>query len=411
MTVIRVSGLGKEYIIGGRQKGYETFRELLTSSLVAPFMRWRKLVGDVAEDERFWALKEVNFEVQRGDVLGIIGRNGAGKSTLLKILSRITDPTEGEVLIRGRIASLLEVGTGFHAELTGRENIFLNGAILGMSRLEIKQKFDQIVSFAEVEKFLDTPVKRYSSGMYVRLAFAIAAHLEPDILIVDEVLAVGDAEFQNKCLNKMDDVRGNGRTVVIVSHNIPMISELCRTAIWIDKGRIVKQGDFREITSDYLARKKDVFSYWQPESVEFSEFSYEQVSIQAPCGSTPDSIPASQSFKIEFVFVVRSSELRGRIALLIRNGQGTSILSSANTDGLAYINRVWLKGKYTESCMIPGHLLMPGIYYLTISQPCVDGNFIHEDVCSFKIDTSDSLATKDGRMGVIAPLLEWQRCK
>ena len=296
MTVIRVSGLGKEYIIGGRQKGYETFREMLTSSLTTPFMRWRKLVGEVAEDERFWALKDVNFEVQRGDVLGIIGRNGAGKSTLLKILSRITDPTEGEVLIHGRIASLLEVGTGFHPELTGRENIFLNGAILGMSRLEIKQKFDQIVSFAEVEKFLDTPVKRYSSGMYVRLAFAIAAHLEPDILIVDEVLAVGDAEFQNKCLNKMDDVRGNGRTVVIVSHNIPMISELCRTAIWIDKGQIVKQGDFREITSDYLTNKKDVHAYWQPVSVEFSEFYYEQVSIQAPFGSTPNSIPSNQRF-------------------------------------------------------------------------------------------------------------------
>lgn len=251
-TVIRVSGLGKEYIIGGREKGNETFREMLTSSLLAPFRRLRKLKGEVAQEERFWALKDVSFEVQRGEVVGIIGRNGAGKSTLLKILSRITEPTEGEVEIRGRVASLLEVGTGFHPELTGRENIYLNGAILGMSRAEIARKFDEIVAFAEVEKFLDTPVKRYSSGMYVRLAFAVAAHLEPEILIVDEVLAVGDGAFQRKCMGKMEEVARQNRTVLFVSHNLDAIRQLCSQGLLLENGRIKSFGQITDVAESYL---------------------------------------------------------------------------------------------------------------------------------------------------------------
>ncbi len=209
--------------------------------------------GDAVEE--FWALKDVSFEVQQGEVLGIIGRNGAGKSTLLKILSRITEPTAGRVSLRGRVASLLEVGTGFHPELTGRENIYLNGAILGMSRAEIRRKFDEIVAFAEVEKFLDTPVKRYSTGMYVRLAFAVAAHLEPEILVVDEVLAVGDAEFQKKCLGKMDDVsRREGRTVLFVSHNMGVVTSLCPNALWLDAGSIRERGSARAVIGEYLSR-------------------------------------------------------------------------------------------------------------------------------------------------------------
>jgi lipopolysaccharide transport system ATP-binding protein len=217
-------------------------------------MRGRQVLqGDEIED--FWALRDVNFEIQRGEVVGIIGRNGAGKSTLLKILSRITDPTEGRVMLRGRVGSLLEVGTGFNAELTGRENIYLNGAILGMTRREIDKKFGEIVAFAEVERFLDTPVKRYSSGMYVHLGFAAAAHLEPDILIVDEVLAVGDTDFQQKCLGKMDDVsRREGRTVLLVSHNMGVIHKLCPTSIWLDHGRIRWFGETAEVIRDYLAR-------------------------------------------------------------------------------------------------------------------------------------------------------------
>jgi ABC-type polysaccharide/polyol phosphate transport system ATPase subunit len=242
-VVIRADGLGKKYLIGHQAAAerYVALRDVVARTAKGltrsahEMWRGRQLVGG-DEVEEFWALKDVNFEIKRGDVVGVIGRNGAGKSTLLKILSRITEPSAGRVEIKGRVASLLEVGTGFHPELTGRENIYLNGAILGMSRAEIRRKFDEIVAFAEVEKFLDTPVKRYSSGMYVRLAFAVAAHLEPEILVVDEVLAVGDAEFQKKCLGKMEEVAGHGRTVLFVSHNVAAINSLCNVAILLRGG-------------------------------------------------------------------------------------------------------------------------------------------------------------------------------
>ncbi|KGO35716.1 hypothetical protein JT06_00315 [Desulfobulbus sp. Tol-SR] len=251
--ILVVNGLGKSYRLGLREQQANTFRDLLASWARAPLQRLRRLgEHDIAAEDAFWALKDVSFSVQPGEVVGIIGRNGAGKSTLLKILSRITEPTEGEVRLRGRVSSLLEVGTGFHPELTGRENIFLNGSILGMSRVEIRSKFDQIVAFSEIEKFLDTPVKRYSSGMYVRLAFAVAAHLEPEILIVDEVLAVGDIEFQKKCLGKMGEVAREGRTVIIVSHNMSAIQALCERAILLRTGRVVEDGRTPEVVRSYL---------------------------------------------------------------------------------------------------------------------------------------------------------------
>jgi lipopolysaccharide transport system ATP-binding protein len=255
-SVIRVENLGKKYIIGHqKQERYTTLRDSIASGakgLLKPFQRGKSKEADGSAEE-FWALKDVSFEIKQGDRVGIIGRNGAGKSTLLKILSRITEPTKGRISINGRVASLLEVGTGFHPELTGRENIFLNGAILGMGREEIKQKFDEIVDFAEVERFLDTPVKRYSSGMYVRLAFAVAAHLEPEILIVDEVLAVGDAQFQKKCLGKMQEVGKEGRTVIFVSHNMAAISQLCDTAVLLKQGHVLVQGSTESVVRQYLA--------------------------------------------------------------------------------------------------------------------------------------------------------------
>lgn len=243
-TVIKVENLSKRYIIGRQQERYTTLRDTIANSakgLLKPFQRGKSSSMD-RNSEDFWALKDVSFEIKQGDRVGIMGRNGAGKSTLLKILSRITDPTTGSIRIKGRVASLLEVGTGFHPELTGRENISLNGAILGMSKVEIERKFDEIVTFAEVEKFLDTPVKRYSSGMYVRLAFSVAAHLEPEILIVDEVLAVGDAQFQKKCLDKMESVGKEGRTIIFVSHNVQAISTLTQQCILLSHGRSTFQG-------------------------------------------------------------------------------------------------------------------------------------------------------------------------
>jgi lipopolysaccharide transport system ATP-binding protein len=254
-TVIRVENLGKKYIIGHQKsERYTALRDVMANGAKSFGRKLLKPLGKRISDpavEEFWALKDVSFEIKQGERVGIIGRNGAGKSTLLKILSRITEPTKGSIRIKGRVASLLEVGTGFHPELTGRENIYLNGAILGMSKLEIKRKFDEIVAFAEVEKFLDTPVKRYSSGMYVRLAFAVAAHLEPEILIVDEVLAVGDGQFQKKCLGKMKEVGKEGRTVLFVSHNMPAIRTLCSTAIVLNKGQVICSGSINHCITSY----------------------------------------------------------------------------------------------------------------------------------------------------------------
>lgn len=250
--VIRVENLSKQYVIGEHLRARETLRETLMRMLVAPFQS--KPDTEIQSEPRtIWSLRDVSFEVEHGEVLGVIGPNGAGKSTLLKVLSRITEPTQGQIELRGRISSLLEVGTGFHTELTGRENIFLNGAILGMSRTEIRDKFDQIVDFSEVGSLLDTPVKRYSSGMYVRLAFAVAAHLEPDILIIDEVLSVGDAAFRKKCLGKMEEVAKSGRTVLYVSHNMASVKDLCHQALYLEKGRIVAAGKVEQVISRYLA--------------------------------------------------------------------------------------------------------------------------------------------------------------
>lgn len=252
--ILEIRNISKQYKLGRAFQRTETFREMLQRTFASPVKALRKS-GDSEpkiKEESFWALRDVNFDVSEGDVVGIIGRNGAGKSTLLKVISRITDPTEGSIVLRGRMASLLEVGTGFHPELTGRENIFLNGAILGMRKAEIVAKFDEIVAFAEVEKFLDTPVKHYSSGMYVRLAFAVAAHLNPEILIVDEVLAVGDIAFQKKCLGKMNEVSRGGRTVLFVSHNMAAVENLCKRGVVLEKGKVVFDGNSKDAVHRYL---------------------------------------------------------------------------------------------------------------------------------------------------------------
>ena len=276
-----------------------------------------------------------------------------------------------------------------------------------MTRADIERKFDAIVQFAEIEKFIDTAVKRYSSGMYVRLAFSIAAHLEPDILIIDEVLAVGDAEFQRKCLGTLRDSQIEGRTIIVVSHNLPMISQLCRSALWLDQGKLVQQGGIQEVSTNYVSSKRMNSSAWNPIEHYSSDFRYEQISIIAPSGNTPDSVAASLPFHIELRYNVVVDGLQGRIAIQIRNENDVPILSSANTDGSSVRKKRWQPGSYVERCEIPGHLLMPGTYYLTVSLPTLAGDRIVENVCAFTIAASDSLAGIDGRAGFIAPQLNW----
>jgi len=298
--VIKACNLSKCYRIGAVEKAYKTLREAIMESIMVPvrnFGRLRRLTEfkNGNEEDVLWALKDISFEVYGGEVLGIIGRNGAGKTTILKILSRITEPTNGFAEVRGRVSSLLEVGTGFHPELTGRENVFLNGAVLGMRKKEIEHKFDEIIDFAEIEKFIDTPIKRYSSGMQVRLAFSIAAHLEPEILLIDEVLAVGDIAFQKKCLGRMEDVAKGGRTVIFVSHNMGAIQSLCSSALWLDNGRIVEKGTADEVVAHYqnkLLRSLDesaCVAERKPEEIGNLVFHFSRVEIQNMLGENTNT--------------------------------------------------------------------------------------------------------------------------
>jgi lipopolysaccharide transport system ATP-binding protein len=318
-TAVRVENLSKRYRIGGPQARYRTMRETLVDIAMAPARRLRRLGRPAPPEETIWALKDVSFEVKHGEVMGIIGRNGAGKTTLLKILSRITEPTEGYAEINGRVGSLLEVGTGFHPELTGRENIYLNGAILGMKRAEIDQKFDEIVAFSEIEKFLDTPVKRYSSGMYVRLAFSVAAHLKPEILLVDEVLAVGDAAFQKKCLGKMGDVAGEGRTVLFVSHNMAAINTLCDRAVLLESGQVAIEGVSDEVVHRYLQtgaqRGEAVFG---PETVRSGSgrARYIRSRLLDSKGRVAAAVPMGDSVTVELEF--QCFETIGRPVFAVR---------------------------------------------------------------------------------------------
>ena len=322
--VISVSGLGKRYFLS-HQRRADTLRDSLAR-------RFRRLLGQAApgagDTEEFWALRDVSFDVHQGDVVGIIGRNGAGKSTLLKILSRITEPTTGTVRLRGRIASLLEVGTGFHPELSGRENIYLNGAILGMSRAEIARKFDEIVAFAEVERFLDTQVKHYSSGMYVRLAFAVAAHLEPEILIVDEVLAVGDAAFQKKCLGKMQAVsRTEGRTVLFVSHNLPSIRELCRSAVLLAGGRVQAAGPCPRVLEIYQhGLAHSVATSVPPPPAELLDRAYATgLLVENLAGHACSDFPVGTPWRARVRFHVSRAQRRFGVALGLRSADGTAV--------------------------------------------------------------------------------------
>jgi lipopolysaccharide transport system ATP-binding protein len=370
-VAIRVENLSKRFVLGERI-GIKTFRETLQDLFTAPFRRWVKNNGDVPQekvdtDKVIWALKDVSFEVKHGEVLGIIGPNGAGKSTLLKILSRITEPTGGYAEIRGRVGSLLEVGTGFHPELTGRENIYLNGAILGMSKAEIRRKFDDIVSFAGVEKFIDTPVKRYSSGMQVRLAFAVAAHLEPEILIIDEVLAVGDAEFQKRCLGKMNEVSRSGRTVLFVSHNMAAIEGLCAKAMRLEAGRLAELGNPLHIIANYLKNRCEPKGEYDLRHIVRpcpSPAMFELLQIRNSAGSCVGEVRCGDDVTILLRISATEPILRARIAIRFFNSKGERVLT-CHSD-YQFPQRLVIKGYTLCSCEIFGLRLVPGDYSIEL---------------------------------------------
>ena len=363
-AVIRVENLGKRYTLGQSRESsrYKTLRDTLTDVVSKPFRA--SAARPAAED--FWALKDVSFEIGQGEVLGIIGRNGAGKSTLLKVLSRITEPTTGRITIKGRVASLLEVGTGFHPELTGRENIYLNGAVLGMHRREIKAKFDEIVAFAEVEKFLDTPVKRYSSGMYVRLAFAVAAHLEPEILIVDEVLAVGDAEFQKKCLGKMQEVaRGGGRTVLFVSHNIGVITQICSQGLLLNQGRVEKAGTVEAVTATYLRLHLDTeaeidLSARQPADARFR---FLRLTLTDHSNLPSASLDVREPVTVRLEYELRQPVAGLELTFRVINQLGIIVFSLNRS---VTCREELALGRFTAEITIPEEFLVPGHYAVSL---------------------------------------------
>ncbi|MCM3904104.1 MAG: ABC transporter ATP-binding protein [Pyrinomonadaceae bacterium] len=410
--IIRVESLSKRYRIGAR-KMHNSLRDTVAAMVRSPLNRPRN--GESVADESIWALKDVSFEVAPGEVVGIIGRNGAGKSTLLKILSRITKPTKGRVALNGRVGSLLEVGTGFHSELTGRENIFLNGAILGMSRQEIDRKFDQIVAFAETERFLDTPVKHYSSGMTVRLAFAVAAHLEPEILIVDEVLAVGDAVFQKKCLGKMNEISRAGRTVLFVSHDLSAVNALCQRAILLHEGSIAMSGTAVEVSAYYLDRANKLYSaitWASPPQGKSDEIELISATITQR-GVATSAIDCREPLTINLEYMNKLVLPNSRFFIVVRNIKGEVLFTTSDYDANEVVER--RAGRFSSTVTIPGELLKSGTYFGTVGADIKNDRiiFAENDILHFDVFESgdDTLAERHKRVGLIAPVLSWQTTK
>ena len=408
MRVIKVENLSKLYYLGGRQNN--SLRDALVSFIKSP-KRNKK--------EELWALRDVNFEVEDGETLGIIGHNGAGKSTLLKILSRITKPTSGTAEIRGRVGSLLEVGTGFHNELSGRENIYLNGAILGMKRAEIEKKFDEIVAFSEIEKFLDTPVKHYSSGMYMRLAFAVAAHLEPEVLIVDEVLAVGDMAFQKKCLNKMRDVSRKGRTVIFVSHDMQAVNRLCSRVIWLKNGGLTNDGETNSVIGAYLHEQSQTGAEKSWKDLEKSpgnEFvKLRRVRVCDEAGEMVSTVDIRHRVGIEITYEVLQDEKVLMPSFHLYNEQGICLFVSFDLDE-NWRYRPRPRGTYTSTAWIPANFLAEGGMFVTVVGATFEPlnvHFVERDVVAFNVvDRLDGDSARgdyaETMPGVVRPILNWK---
>lgn len=412
-VVIRGESLGKRYRIGERER-YLALRDVLTRAFAAPFRRGRR----GREKSELWALRNVSFEVRQGEVVGVIGRNGAGKSTLLKILARITKPTEGSAEIRGRIGSLLEVGTGFHPELTGRENVYLSGAILGMTRREIARKFDEIVAFSEVEKFIDTPLKHYSSGMQMRLAFAVAAHLEPEILLVDEVLAVGDLQFQKKCLGKMQDISGTGRTVIFVSHNVAAVTRLCATCILLDQGRLLQNGPTHEVLHTYLNSELATTASreWGIDAAPGNGVvCLRSVRARSAEGSVQEAFDIRRPICIEVVFDVLEGGCVLAPNIHLFNEEGVVVFVAIDND-TTWNRRPRPVGRYTCLSWIPGNFLAEGSFLVDVAVTTFvpfEVHFHEPNVIAFQV--VDSIEGDSARgdygghlPGVVRPILEWE---
>ena len=415
---IQVKGISKRYKIGSAQQRADTLRDLITNQVQRIGQSFSRGGRARKSADTIWALKDITFDVRQGQALGIVGRNGAGKSTLLKILSRVTDPTEGYGEMRGRVGSLLEVGTGFHPELTGRENIFLNGAILGMTRKEILARFDEIVDFSEVAQFIDTPVKRYSSGMYLRLAFAVAAHLEPEILVVDEVLAVGDADFQRKCLGKMGDVAQQGRTVLFVSHNMSSILRLTEETLVLEKGKVLLRAPSAEAVDFYLNRGLSKLGerFWEEDEVPASAAPFRPLAIRvrAKDGAVSDTVRSVEPFTIEIEYALAEDLTGLRVGFYLMSTRGEPIFTSFDTDSSelfqAYPARA--KGTYTSRCVIPANTLNEGRFVLGINASSyhIRRYFQDEQALTFSVDASGAPGTHwpEPRPGGVRPVLDWQ---
>lgn len=413
---IRVEHLSKSFRIAQRRRRtgfatYTRFSEELTDWVKKPLRHARSLFSGqnpsaTATHEDFCAIDDVSFDVRQGEVIGIVGRNGAGKSTLLKILSRISEPTLGRIEINGRVASLLEVGTGFHPELTGRENIFLNGAILGMNKAEIRRRFDEIVAFAEVERFVDTPVKRYSSGMYLRLAFAVAAHLEPEILIVDEVLAVGDLSFQNKCLSKLQDVSGSGRTVLFVSHNMTAIHRLCSRCLLLHQGRIIENGPTNQVIQTYVS----LGLVERPEYIHNPDPTrpavLRRIAMQGAGGVVTNSFRYDQGFGVEIEYEINQAVTECSVWVGVRTAEGASAFDTADTDTTPTLLLRREPGFYRATVDLPPNWLNAGSYYLVVGIVLYRNSVDRVEFGAFTV--SDIGTPEKGRQGILQPFLPWQ---
>jgi lipopolysaccharide transport system ATP-binding protein len=413
--IIKVENLSKEYRIGARQESHDTLRDALVSALRAPLKRLRRNDG-----EAVWALKDVCFDVCPGEIVGVIGRNGAGKSTLLKILSRITGPTRGRAELYGRVGSLLEVGTGFHPELSGRENVYMSGSILGMKRTEIERKFDQIVAFAEIEKFLDTPVKRYSSGMYTRLAFAVAAHLEPEILLVDEVLAVGDAAFQKKCLGKMGDVAREGRTVLFVSHNLSSIAVLCNRALYMAAGCLIDDGPTGKVIESYIAKSAGGASSVEWDDVQRASdadvMRLRSVRVLDAQGQVRSSFGMDDPIHIEVTYRLLQAGVETNVGYHLYNSKGILVFVSADFHDAEWRDVPKEMGLYQSVCEIPGRFLNVGSYVLDIALSRASGqsaDVFEKEVVTFELTDEGPSEVRgrfmgDWQIGTLRPRLNWK---